>query len=747
MPRPRRGLWLAIATTEPARQGRPRRPAGPGIDPPELLPLVIDPWRRPQREYQQQQHPENGGSRKRQPGIGGRKRRTNSSRGSGLDPGNGGGGRGTAGGGHAGTAGSRHSTAVGHHLQLQRLLSRCQSAAELHGLLLTRLHDVSALDVAFAWHLAASRDFFQGAPAAHEAGEASAAVQLHALLVQLAEERLGSMGPVALSTTAWGCAASQLPCQPLLERIAQQAERQLYRFRPRELCALLWAGALANPGDLRLLKLCSRLLEGGMSLELFSPHDLSVLIWCCGKAQYGTPELLEATTAECLAQVDAFDAPSAARLLHGYAMLQHRPPRLLGPLTRRCVSIMGEFGAHDLSLAVSSLGKLLCDPDLQFLLSAASRAAALVPSARPEHLTNIIWGFARLGHSPASGRFTLKLCAHVGSQLAEYGGELVGAVLWALAKLQYSPSALFLDRVLAYMTAEMTNLSPATLATSMWSFGILAAGSTRVSKEYGVRFRTFAQQALVHLGEPSRVGSLSVHDMPSVLIALATLQVRPADHLAKRLADGCCQVVDALPGEGLSRLAWAVATLQLRDQPQLVQAIVEAPAACKLLPQGIAQLVWSLAALECCPTELLKALSTALVGTPIPLHGLDPIQPADKARIVWAFAQLGLHDRQLMNRLLGTLKARDVGKLGPTGVAAMLWGCAKLQHHPGPVLDLLAKYVGSNLERFSRVQLLQLGWALTRLGYQDAAVLGTIAARVQAGPQQPASPAEPAGLA
>ncbi len=74
---------------------------------------------------------------------------------------------------------------MGHHLQLQRLLSRCQSAAELHGLLLTRLHDVSALDVAFAWHLAASRDFFQGAPAAYEAGEASAAVQLHALLVQV----------------------------------------------------------------------------------------------------------------------------------------------------------------------------------------------------------------------------------------------------------------------------------------------------------------------------------------------------------------------------------------------------------------------------------------------------------------------------------------------------------------------------------------------------------------------------------
>ena len=52
----------------------------------------------------------------------------------------------------------------------------------------------------------------------------------------------------------------------------------------------------------------------------------------------------------------------------------------------------------------------------------------------------------------------------------------------------------------------------------------------RVLEEHGTRFRGFAEQALVHLSEPSMGGGLSVHDMPSVLIALATLQVRsPAD--------------------------------------------------------------------------------------------------------------------------------------------------------------------------------------------------------------------------
>ena len=65
------------------------------------------------------------------------------------------------------------------------------------------------------------------------------------------------------------------------------AEDQLHLFRPRELCALLWASALGAPGSLRLLRAFARLLEKGMSLELFSPHDLSVLVWCCGKVRLG----------------------------------------------------------------------------------------------------------------------------------------------------------------------------------------------------------------------------------------------------------------------------------------------------------------------------------------------------------------------------------------------------------------------------------------------------------------------------
>lgn len=61
----------------------------------------------------------------------------------------------------------------------------------------------------------------------------------------------------------------------------------MYSFRPRQLCALLWASALAAPSSTRLIKACTRLVEQGMSLELFEPHDLSVLVWCCGKVDWG----------------------------------------------------------------------------------------------------------------------------------------------------------------------------------------------------------------------------------------------------------------------------------------------------------------------------------------------------------------------------------------------------------------------------------------------------------------------------
>lgn len=88
------------------------------------------------------------------------------------------------------------------------------------------------------------------------------------------------------------------------------------------------------------------------------------------QVDYHPVALLEAATQQCVSTAASFDAASAARLVHGYALLQYRPPGLVAPLAARCVCIMHTFSPQDLSLLNSSLGMLLLDPGRPLSLSA-----------------------------------------------------------------------------------------------------------------------------------------------------------------------------------------------------------------------------------------------------------------------------------------------------------------------------------------------------------------------------------------
>lgn len=63
--------------------------------------------------------------------------------------------------------------------------------------------------------------------------------------------------------------------------------------------------------------------------------------------------------------------------------------------------------------------------------------------------------------------------------------------------------------------------------------------------------------------------------------------------------------------------------------------------------------------------------------------GDDTIPAFDKARILWAYAHLGVLHPPMMGRLLGGLKGQELVRMGPTGVAAAVWACAKLGYDRG----------------------------------------------------------------
>lgn len=111
------------------------------------------------------------------------------------------------------------------------------------------------------------------------------------------------------------------------------------------------------------------------------------------QVQTAVPALLESVLRECIAQADRFDPPSMARLVHGYAMLQLRPPGLLGPLCRcgggwQTAGVQGWHG-----MAWSSRVVCLC-VGIQKLVP---KACALMPLCLPLRTR----GF-QFGHSTSS---------------------------------------------------------------------------------------------------------------------------------------------------------------------------------------------------------------------------------------------------------------------------------------------------------------------------------------------------------
>ncbi len=168
---------------------------------------------------------------------------------------------------------------------LLRSITQCSTSRELHQLLLRHSGDLGGREVAAAIEVTARRRLLEPTPSA---GGGSTG-PLAPLLVQLADKYAPVMEPGSLSAAAWGLAALQLvPARPVVRQMQDLARRQLFRFAPSQLCTLLWAGSSLDPGGHSpLLPALAALIRGGMSLALFSSHNLAVLAYLCGQASQG----------------------------------------------------------------------------------------------------------------------------------------------------------------------------------------------------------------------------------------------------------------------------------------------------------------------------------------------------------------------------------------------------------------------------------------------------------------------------
>ncbi|KAI3436523.1 hypothetical protein D9Q98_005940 [Chlorella vulgaris] len=189
---------------------------------------------------------------------------------------------------------------------LVQRIAACTTSTQLHHLLLRHVAEVGGLEVAAALDTAVKHKLLGTASSAEArtasgpvagagsssggmtdeaSGSSSASAALSALLVHLTAAHAAAMEASTLSSSACSLGALKLqPARPVMRTLHSLAHQRLLRYSPSQLCTLMWAGSSLDPAFRSpLFGALAGLLESGMSLTLFTPHDLAVLAWLCGR--------------------------------------------------------------------------------------------------------------------------------------------------------------------------------------------------------------------------------------------------------------------------------------------------------------------------------------------------------------------------------------------------------------------------------------------------------------------------------
>ena len=646
-----------------------------------------------------------------------------------------------------------------HHsnFPLRQQMLDCTSASSLQALLQQNGPELGPSDVAAAWHVAAQKRFLSLVRSGHP-GE----VALASHLLYLVDQHAAEMDPASLSTTAWALASTECGTSELIESLIAFSQHRLVGFLPSQLCTLLWASA-SHPqlNDHRRhdpFFFLANLVEQGMRLELFSPRDISLLLWSMGKVSYMHSTVLAAAEAECAVQIDKFTPADISRAMHGFSMLRHNPVSLREPLESYWGAVgeerLSAFNPDEITLFVVAHGKLGLEPDTLFMRSIIRRIAALIPPVpkpegkrkrransaaataaaeaelnpskflHPRQMAHVMWSFARLDYRPAeSSSFFTKFLKYLEINPGLYCLEDLNVILWSCShlKIQVPENAIIAASLRAIALAPKEQ-SPAMLTSVLRHLSAVTAArmhqnanSSGSSDVFPVEVRKYAALCAALLAPV--VSKLSPEDLASTIIALGTLEMaRVLPRLVTvQLQKACVTSASKFTPDTLPQVAWGVVRLRWQS-PQLLDALASAAAVrCALLPpEGLAQLGWAFAAMDRTHANLAAALVTQCTVK------LQAFSSRDKARLAWAFAHLAhRHEaisQKFLNAFIRSFDAIELSKLDAVSVAAIVWSCGRLERHPGAVLEAAAEKVLRNSTLYSKEQLAQVKAVLMKHG-------------------------------
>ena len=478
--------------------------------------------------------------------------------------------------------------------KLHEEIRDCSKAVDLLKLLKgnTKLLDSRVLSL--AWGVILNKGILTARSAVDK--DNSVKKELTGLLLEHTMELVSDCTPKELSLIARAMVATNTGAGNDIVKISRDIQSRLITFEPEELCMVLWALS-THPGidmhDKHGLfgSLSALVTQEGMSLDLFTAQDLSILVWSMGNVNYNNAGLLSAAEAVCVDKMNDFDSKCVARIMHGFSSLGFNPTLFLPKVFEKYQDVLDEFSAQDLTLFTVSLGKLVVEPTRVFSRALSKRAKMLLPkesssfdgkgrrgqainpSMMDVHLNaQMLWAFGRLGIRRSAyatqGLLYASLC------VKEHLEEDLAAVLWACCRLDLKLPPNLLENASLALALHAEKEVSQSLAQSLRYLVIL---TSREMEEENIEKKSLEyielqlSRALTALAK--HTGQISGWDMSTLVIAYSTLPNLSLSHeTSLKIQNRLVEPVQSLPSRILPKLAFALVRLNMTEA-RLVDAL------------------------------------------------------------------------------------------------------------------------------------------------------------------------------
>jgi len=269
---------------------------------------------------------------------------------------------------------------------------------------------------------------------------------------------------------------------------------------------------------------------------------------------------------------------------------------LLKRASRLAAGWLSRFTTQELSNTLWGLARIGCGSHEVVLTSAndfagiiLSESSERIPLLTAQCLANSLWSLAKLNPQPAGGASTkfvsdclTEMCRNNGAKLADFTEQGLANTLWATARLR-TPDAQAATFCSAFLSEagkrELSSFGPQELSMILWALAKIA-------------------------GRPNCRPSNQQREQHGKLVASTNTSLHTRiEHFALLATTAAHKRLDMFGAQGLSNIAWALATLELGKNRCVRQYLIEAASRGSrdlqtFPPQAIANFCWALGRLR-----------------------------------------------------------------------------------------------------------------------------------------------------